>query len=158
MPRRSSTVTSPETARATTLRIRPGRGWTGHRAGQYVRIGQVIGYVGCTGNCSGPHVHFEVRYHGQARDPQPYLKHRAKIAGGTATSATRVAVYKTPTRSKAQTARAAKASDRGAFSTTANPPAPQPAAQPAAQGPQPSSGTAAQFTVTNARVDRAEPL
>jgi ferredoxin-NADP reductase len=29
----------PETARATTLRIRPGRGWTGHRAGQYVRIG-----------------------------------------------------------------------------------------------------------------------
>jgi ferredoxin-NADP reductase len=29
----------PETARATTLRIRPGRGWAGHRAGQYVRIG-----------------------------------------------------------------------------------------------------------------------
>jgi ferredoxin-NADP reductase len=29
----------PETDRATTLRIRPGRAWTGHRAGQYVRIG-----------------------------------------------------------------------------------------------------------------------
>ncbi|HEX4250870.1 MAG TPA: ferredoxin reductase [Pseudonocardia sp.] len=29
----------PETERAATLRIRPGRGWTGHRAGQYVRIG-----------------------------------------------------------------------------------------------------------------------
>lgn len=28
-----------ETARATTLTIRPGRAWTGHRAGQYVRIG-----------------------------------------------------------------------------------------------------------------------
>ena len=28
-----------ETARATTLRIRPGRAWTGHRAGQYVRVG-----------------------------------------------------------------------------------------------------------------------
>jgi ferredoxin-NADP reductase len=28
-----------ETDRATTLRIRPGRGWTGHRAGQFVRIG-----------------------------------------------------------------------------------------------------------------------
>lgn len=28
-----------ETARATTLRIRPGRGWTPHLAGQYVRIG-----------------------------------------------------------------------------------------------------------------------
>jgi stearoyl-CoA 9-desaturase NADPH oxidoreductase len=31
--------TRRETARATTLRIRPGRGWTGHRAGQYVRVG-----------------------------------------------------------------------------------------------------------------------
>lgn len=29
----------PETGRAVTLRIRPGRGWTGHRAGQYVRVG-----------------------------------------------------------------------------------------------------------------------
>ena len=29
----------PETDRATTLRIRPGRGWRGHRAGQYVRLG-----------------------------------------------------------------------------------------------------------------------
>ncbi|GAA3226375.1 NADPH oxidoreductase [Pseudonocardia petroleophila] len=28
-----------ETDRATTLTIRPGRAWTGHRAGQYVRIG-----------------------------------------------------------------------------------------------------------------------
>lgn len=28
-----------ETARATTLVIRPGRAWTGHRAGQYVRVG-----------------------------------------------------------------------------------------------------------------------
>ncbi|MDN5930935.1 MAG: ferredoxin reductase, partial [Pseudonocardia sp.] len=28
-----------ETARATTVTIRPGRAWTGHRAGQYVRIG-----------------------------------------------------------------------------------------------------------------------
>ncbi|MFD3538378.1 ferredoxin reductase [Streptomyces sp. NPDC058662] len=29
----------PETADATTVVIRPGRGWRGHRAGQYVRIG-----------------------------------------------------------------------------------------------------------------------
>src|ERR1700722_19553336 len=29
----------PETARAATVRIRVGRGWRGHRAGQYVRLG-----------------------------------------------------------------------------------------------------------------------
>jgi hypothetical protein len=28
---------------------------------QLVRQGQSVGRVGCTGNCSGPHVHFEVR-------------------------------------------------------------------------------------------------
>jgi murein DD-endopeptidase MepM/ murein hydrolase activator NlpD len=41
--------------------------------GQHVDQGQVIGYVGCTGNCTGPHLHFEVRINGQAVDPLGYL-------------------------------------------------------------------------------------
>jgi murein DD-endopeptidase MepM/ murein hydrolase activator NlpD len=38
-----------------------------------VTQGQVIGYVGHTGNASGPHLHFEVWEGGQARDPLNYL-------------------------------------------------------------------------------------
>jgi murein DD-endopeptidase MepM/ murein hydrolase activator NlpD len=41
--------------------------------GQRVGQGDVIGYVGCTGNCTGPHLHFETRVDGTARDPRPYL-------------------------------------------------------------------------------------
>jgi murein DD-endopeptidase MepM/ murein hydrolase activator NlpD len=41
--------------------------------GQSVAQGQVIGYVGCTGTCYGPHVHFEVRVDGAAVDPLGYL-------------------------------------------------------------------------------------
>ena len=41
--------------------------------GARVRAGQVIGYVGCTGSCTGPHLHFETRINGQAQDPAPYL-------------------------------------------------------------------------------------
>ena len=38
-----------------------------------VSQGQVIGYVGCTGHCYGPHVHFEVRVNGTPVDPLGYL-------------------------------------------------------------------------------------
>jgi murein DD-endopeptidase MepM/ murein hydrolase activator NlpD len=41
--------------------------------GQHVDQGEVIGYVGCTGHCFGPHLHFEVRINGQAVDPLGYL-------------------------------------------------------------------------------------
>jgi len=41
--------------------------------GQAVQAGDVIGFVGSTGNSSGPHLHFEVRYAATAYDPVPYL-------------------------------------------------------------------------------------
>jgi murein DD-endopeptidase MepM/ murein hydrolase activator NlpD len=41
--------------------------------GQDVTTGDVVGYSGCTGFCTGPHVHFEVRVNGTPVDPLGYL-------------------------------------------------------------------------------------
>jgi murein DD-endopeptidase MepM/ murein hydrolase activator NlpD len=42
-------------------------------AGQQVSRGQNIGTVGCTGSCTGPHLHFETRINGVPQDPMQYL-------------------------------------------------------------------------------------
>jgi len=41
--------------------------------GQQVSKGDVIGRVGCTGSCTGPHLHYEVRIDGKPVDPSPFL-------------------------------------------------------------------------------------
>jgi len=42
--------------------------------GQPVKRGDLVGWVGSTGNSTGPHLHFEVRFAGAPVDPEPYLE------------------------------------------------------------------------------------
>jgi murein DD-endopeptidase MepM/ murein hydrolase activator NlpD len=60
------------------VEIADGRGYTSlyaHlsgwrvRVGEQVAVGQRLGTAGCTGWCTGTHLHFEMRLRGQAVDP-----------------------------------------------------------------------------------------
>ena len=51
-------------------------------AGQRVRKGDVIGYIGSTGRSTGPHLHYEVRIAGLAVNPVPYMQ-ADSFDGGT---------------------------------------------------------------------------
>ncbi len=59
-----------------------GNGWTtlyAHlskinvKAGQAVNKGDLIGAAGTSGNSTGPHLHFEIRYNGVGQNPFNYL-------------------------------------------------------------------------------------
>jgi len=43
-------------------------------AGQRVRRGEVIAYLGATGNATGPHVHYEIRLYGVPVAPRPFMR------------------------------------------------------------------------------------
>lgn len=45
----------------------------GVKPGDVVKTGQLIGWCGMTGNATGPHVHFELRYDGYVWDPLLFL-------------------------------------------------------------------------------------
>lgn len=44
------------------------------KKGERVDVGDVLGEVGSTGRSTGPHLHYEVIYHGKNIDPLPFLK------------------------------------------------------------------------------------
>lgn len=50
------------------------------RMGQRVKVGTVVGKIGSTGRSTGPHLHYEVRKHGVAVNPQKYLNTGRKLA------------------------------------------------------------------------------
>ncbi|AGY59991.1 peptidoglycan DD-metalloendopeptidase family protein [Gloeobacter kilaueensis] len=42
--------------------------------GQSIEAGQTLGARGCTGRCTGPHLHFEIHQGGRAVNPLPFLR------------------------------------------------------------------------------------
>jgi murein DD-endopeptidase MepM/ murein hydrolase activator NlpD len=42
--------------------------------GQRVRRGEIIAYLGATGNATGPHVHYEIRLYGVPVSPRPFMR------------------------------------------------------------------------------------
>ena len=66
--------------------------------GSTVQQGQLIGYSGCAGNATGPHLHFEMRKNGTILNPENYLKKSGTSASDTCNCSTSYAgTYKVST-------------------------------------------------------------
>lgn len=50
------------------------------KEGDWVNLGQTIGYIGKTGRATGPHLHFEIRCHNVPLNPRKYLGKMGQIA------------------------------------------------------------------------------
>ena len=48
------------------------------RAGQQVAVGQRLGTAGCTGSCTGSHLHFELRHKGEPVNPLRFFRKAQK--------------------------------------------------------------------------------
>ncbi len=46
-----------------------------------MHIGQTLGKIGSTGRSTGPHLHYETRIHGEAVDPQKFLRAGLRLGG-----------------------------------------------------------------------------
>jgi murein DD-endopeptidase MepM/ murein hydrolase activator NlpD len=92
--------------------------------GAQVQQGQVIGYVGCTGSCTGPHLHFETRVNGQAQNPSTYLSGGSTIPGkratvaGTGSSATATTATATTQPASAESVQVAPTAEGEVATTT----------------------------------------
>jgi Meckel syndrome type 1 protein len=107
---------------------------------EYVRAGQKIGEVGCTGRCTGPHTHFEVRQGGTAQNPTPYLEGSRTVGGKTATTAASAGIGGATEAEQAATlGTTTGGTEAPAPAPTAEAPAPVAAAPaPVAQAPAPA--------------------
>ncbi len=105
---------------------------------EYVKAGQKIGEVGCTGSCTGPHVHFEVRQNGAATNPSPYLQGSKTVAGQSVTATT----AEMPA-GEGGIGGATPAQQAEVFASTGGVAAPEAAPAPAAEAPAPAAAEAA---------------
>jgi len=50
------------------------------KAGQKVKRGDILGYVGSTGNSTGPHLHYEIWKEGRSLNPSTYVEGRHDVS------------------------------------------------------------------------------